>query len=277
MKNNFLDTEAVLNKEFFETIKEMVVCVICTGVIIDPKQCSNCENTFCKMCISDWLKTGNTCPFKCVQFSVKEPSRTVKNLIEKLSFKCPLDCSLKVDMNYDTVCKHFNDCEKLKSECPTCGTLVLKNHIKENKEILKLKKRLLTMEEENFKLMQEKNEFANEIRRFNEREKEREFQREKDKEKPHNKSPSANNFNMIRDRPSDESELGLIDKCDHFKGNYKPIFLCCNKAFACYICHSEKQDHAYEFSNRVVCLLCNNIYTGSKCTQCNAYQIYRKK
>ena len=31
----------------------------------------------------------------------------------------------------------------------------------------------------------------------------------------------------------------LFDKCPHFFGNYFPKFACCNKFYACYLCHNE--------------------------------------
>ena len=75
----------------------------------------------------------------------------------------------------------------------------------------------------------------------------------------------------------DSNELGIVDKCEHFKGNYIPIFSCCEKSYPCFICHNKYQNHEFIISNKVVCLICKNIYSGPKCDVCNTYQIYRKK
>ncbi len=73
------------------------------------------------------------------------------------------------------------------------------------------------------------------------------------------------------------NEGGLIDKCIHFKANYKPIFQCCNQVYPCYICHDERETHTYIFSEKVLCLVCGNIYEGMQCNKCFTKQLYIKK
>ena len=69
----------------------------------------------------------------------------------------------------------------------------------------------------------------------------------------------------------------LFDKCPHFYGNYMPKFACCNKFYGCYLCHNENEDHIYQFSNKVACLFCKNVYAGKTCTKCKANQIFKRK
>jgi uncharacterized CHY-type Zn-finger protein len=69
----------------------------------------------------------------------------------------------------------------------------------------------------------------------------------------------------------------LFDKCPHFYGNYMPKFACCNKFYGCYLCHNENEDHLYQFSNKVACLFCKNVYAGKTCTKCKANQIFKRK
>ena len=270
----FLDSETIVNKSFFEGIKEMVICVICTGVIIDPMQCLTCENSFCKNCIGTWGKKSSCCPFKCANFVAKEGTRMIKNLLEKLLMKCPLKCNTEEDMTYENMIKHLMNCEKIKLQCPCCDYLVPKSLIRETEDTKKLRMDIFRLEEENATLKMLNSELQEELKKY------RDY-------------PSVNvraNSNLSQSQQiirhnlpfsykeiQKEQETGLIDKCEHFKGNYKPIFICCNKAFPCYICHNEKQSHTYQFSNKVVCLLCNNIYTGTQCPQCNAVQVYKKK
>ena len=235
----------------------MVICIICTGVIIEPMQCITCENAYCKECIQSWMKKSTMCPFKCSNITVKECSRTIKNLLEKLILKCPYSCSDVMEYTYENLMKHFKLCDRLKNYCPCCNAFVLKTDIKESQEMLNLKDKVIMLEEEILNLKIKNSELQEQLK--------------KPKERPGSAFIHKSNLN-IKDR-----NVGLIDKCEHFKGNYKPIFTCCNKAFPCYICHNEKQTHPYQFSSKVVCLLCNNIYNGTQCSQCNAIQVYKKK
>jgi hypothetical protein len=257
---NHLDTEFISNKELFESIKEMVSCIICSGVVVQPSQCNKCENTFCKQCIIEWMKNSNSCPFKCESFETKEASRTVKNLLEKLLFKCQYNCDTLKEFSYEAIIKHLKNCDNLKVDCPSCGFKVAKTSIKENHELNSLRERCKLLEIEKQELEIKNQKLQDQIQTF----------------KDGYKKVGKNSLNLLKEK-SEESELGLIDKCDHFKGNYKPIFLCCEKAYPCYMCHNEKESHTYEFSNKVVCLICNNIYTGSQCSNCNSLQVYRKK
>ena len=69
----------------------------------------------------------------------------------------------------------------------------------------------------------------------------------------------------------------LFDKCPHFFGNYFPKFACCNKFYACYLCHNEYEDHPYHFSNKVCCLFCKTVYAGKSCPKCKANQLFQRK
>ena len=93
------------------------------------------------------------------------------------------------------------------------------------------------------------------------------------------------NFNKrlnIKEKPKeaiiDNSKNNtLFDKCPHFYGNYMPKFACCNKFYGCYLCHNENEDHPYQFSNKVACLFCKNVYAGKTCSKCKANQIFKRK
>ena len=65
-------------------------CCICTNVIKDPVMCDN-EHIFCKACITRHLMYSQTCP-TCMQpltvETLKEPSRTVMNLLAELRIRC---------------------------------------------------------------------------------------------------------------------------------------------------------------------------------------------
>ena len=52
----YIDPDLVLNKENYKIIEANAVCSICSGIIISPVQCLDCENCFCEFCIEDWKK-----------------------------------------------------------------------------------------------------------------------------------------------------------------------------------------------------------------------------
>ena len=77
--------------------------------------------------------------------------------------------------------------------------------------------------------------------------------------------------------PDNSNNNTMFDKCPHFYGNYMPKFACCNKFYGCYLCHNENEDHIYQFSNKVSCLFCKNVYAGKTCTKCKAKQLFQRK
>jgi len=178
----------------------------------------------------------------------------IKNLLDKLIIKCPFDCSENETYMYENLLKHLKSCVKLKTFCPCCNSFVLKTNIKESNEITNLKNKIITLEEEILLLKIKNLELESHLKKSKEN-------------KDLHQNPS-----VLRVRDSE-----LIDKCEHFKGNYKPIFTCCSQAYPCYICHDKEQNHTFHFSNKVVCLICHNIYTGLHCSNCNTVQAYKKK
>ncbi len=259
-KYQYIDAESIVNKQFFEGIKEIVICIICTGIVANPMQCKQCENIFCSDCIKSWCRKSSTCPLKCSTFETKEASRTIKNLLDKLIFKCANKCQDQNDFTYENLMKHiYTSCDKLKSNCPCCDSFVLRSQIKETEVIRELKCQIIRMETENANLKNRNKELSSEIQNINQI----------------NKtfiSAASQSF-----RKKEDDSPSLVDKCLHFKGNYNPIFACCDKAFPCYVCHNENQNHSYQFSNKVICLVCNEIYMGSTCPGCQTTQMYKKK
>ena len=110
----FIDPDLVINKEAFKAIEFNVVCSICRGIIINPIQCTICENGFCKLCLEDWNKKkgGNSCPFRCTNPTFKN-SRLIKNLLSNLIFKCENKCNEQIP--YLDLEEHYKEkCPKLK-------------------------------------------------------------------------------------------------------------------------------------------------------------------
>ena len=69
-----------LNKKGREDLENMLTCSICSDLLVNPRQCSKCENNFCQECIEKWMKRSTTCPMRCSVPSFKE-SRQTNNIL----------------------------------------------------------------------------------------------------------------------------------------------------------------------------------------------------
>lgn len=102
------------NYSEIQSFEEEILCYICQNVIIDPVQCIECQNTFCKDCLKQWNKKSSTCPFRCKTFETKE-NKLLKRLLSKLQLKCPNKCGKTI--SYDDFIKHTTKtCSKIVSE-----------------------------------------------------------------------------------------------------------------------------------------------------------------
>jgi hypothetical protein len=117
----YIDSSEILNSAVYQTVKDVVHCTICTGIIIEPQQCLTCDNCFCKGCIANWQSKSKSCPMKCPNPSFKD-SRIVRNVLSKLVLKCPKSCPQ--ELPYDEYFSHENECMNTISECPTCNSKV---------------------------------------------------------------------------------------------------------------------------------------------------------
>ena len=107
MTNN---PDLIINKSDFQVLENSAICPICLGVIISPYQCTECENSFCQICIQTYIKgkpLENQCPFRCKNPNFK-PSRLLNNLLQKLKFKCSNNC--KEEINYSDLQSHYEKC-----------------------------------------------------------------------------------------------------------------------------------------------------------------------
>ena len=112
MKNSFGKNEFGV-KQF----KKLVVnfnapsdfsCVICSELLYDPMECSECQNTFCGECLKDWLARGSdTCPACSKEKSeYTAMHRKLKNQMNNIMVKCKCD----EEVQYDKLADHYKTC-----------------------------------------------------------------------------------------------------------------------------------------------------------------------
>jgi len=89
----------IINKQYYEGIKDSINCSICLEIVNDPVHCNKCQHCFCSEC----SKKLTSCPFRC-QNTTFISSIITKNLLSKLKIKC--NCGKVIE--YDFIKNHKN-------------------------------------------------------------------------------------------------------------------------------------------------------------------------
>jgi hypothetical protein len=120
--NDYNSTEYIINQEFFLNYGNILTCIICHGFLVNPRECSGCQNTFCKICLEscdDKNMNRLLCPMKCKQNIFVNAHKRILQMLETLEIKCFRCCKY---FNYNQLEDHVEyHCEKLKFECSYSG------------------------------------------------------------------------------------------------------------------------------------------------------------
>ena len=148
----YIDPEFVINKEHFKLIEYNVICSICSGVVVSPIQCLECENCFCESCIGEWKseKGPNSCPFRCKNPSFRN-SRLITNLLSNLKFKCKNGCNEEIP--YLDLEAHY------KGKCPKIAADKSTNEIDYKLKYLEYKNKYYDLLKINLELEKKLNEY----------------------------------------------------------------------------------------------------------------------
>ena len=97
-----IDPEAYVSTAS-ESFDNHFMCKVCQCVVIDPEECSECQNTFCKECIRHWIRTENStylegissglsnnpkCPTCKAVYKGVQLHRYLRNKLYEFKFKC---------------------------------------------------------------------------------------------------------------------------------------------------------------------------------------------
>lgn len=91
-------------------------CIVCTGCVLNPVECSECQSLYCKSCVAG----GDLpCPKRCVDAKYNKLNRIVQGHLSKLRFKCEKHGKCGVVVPYGEYEKHIQTCEHMKpnDEC----------------------------------------------------------------------------------------------------------------------------------------------------------------
>ena len=102
----YANEKTLIKDDVFKSLPEdLIICPICTLLMIEPVMCLNCLNNFCKNCTDKWKKKKNTCPNGCENATLK--TQIEKNrLITKLKFKCIKGCGAEI--LFSDITNHYN-------------------------------------------------------------------------------------------------------------------------------------------------------------------------
>jgi hypothetical protein len=243
-----IESSLIVNKDYYETIKDMSNCMICMGIVTVPLQCNKCENLFCKVCVTQLQRNSKECPYRCKNFQFIEPGRLAKNMLGKIIFLCPNgSCDMKIP--YEDLLNHNNNCN-LPFDCPICKSKVNKkdlntkpfddmkieiealkksnNELKKENEVLikKLKTKINNNSSNNTNNIVNNNNLNSNVNNNN--------------NLNNNLNNNVNNVNnnLYSAFPYQKFQE---DFCSHYNANICPIFACCGKAYPCEICHNEQE------------------------------------
>ena len=95
----------IINKEYFENIRNIVICSICLNIIEEPIFCNQCQYNFCIDCI----KKLSRCPMGCQNYQFV-PGQLCEELLSGIKIKCECDN----EISYNDIKKHKEEeCKKI--------------------------------------------------------------------------------------------------------------------------------------------------------------------
>jgi hypothetical protein len=111
------DNEHVLQR-VNSGIMDNIICVICYGILVDPRECKSCQQAFCSHCINHWKALNNKCPLKCAKLELIEPHRSTLSLLHKLTLKCVnYESGCKQVLRYQALSDHEKKCDFKLQKC----------------------------------------------------------------------------------------------------------------------------------------------------------------
>ncbi|UJR32371.1 hypothetical protein I4U23_019833 [Adineta vaga] len=127
-------------------------CSICDEPFQSPMNCKSCGNTYCQICIENWMKQQLSCP-SCRQIGnqfLPVISRVVLNQLNRLLVQCTLCQQTNIQRS------NFNDhisctCPKQMVICTdNCGWKGLRENLEEHVRLCRLQKTVSNQMEKYF-------------------------------------------------------------------------------------------------------------------------------
>ena len=136
--SKYASLDNIVKNNFYEVNKDEIECPICNLLIIEPKQCPDCQSTLCSECASDCKK----CPI-CRKEVKYQKSIMLNKLLSKLSFHCQ---TCKEEILYDNLISHYEE----RGNCKSSSNINEEDNYK--KKYFEVLEKLKKLEIENCKL-----------------------------------------------------------------------------------------------------------------------------
>ena len=117
------------DKRFPNSVKQDIHCIICLGVLKEPKQCERNEHHFCNSCITCHLEMSSKCPTCQDNLTIetlKKASRYLVNDLSELEITCDNKGCREVVKLGDLQTHLDNNCEFTLVQCSNnrCNELI---------------------------------------------------------------------------------------------------------------------------------------------------------
>lgn len=141
---------------FVQKVDEELKCPICCGVLEDPLQGTGCEHAYCRTCITEWLKTSESCPVdrNPLKTALLQPiPRIVRNLLNHLQIRCDFaTAGCQEVIGLEELVAHSSACPfnpEYPVSCPRmCGALIAKNSLQSHDCVRDLRALLCAQQKE---------------------------------------------------------------------------------------------------------------------------------
>mmetsp|Transcript_56525 Transcript_56525/g.104652 ORF Transcript_56525/g.104652 Transcript_56525/m.104652 type:complete len:216 (-) Transcript_56525:280-927(-) len=76
-----------------EEVSDILRCLICTDVLLDPLECTECQTAYCRSCIGAWLMVKHSCPHCKATIhhegALQPLHRSLRTELAKVRVTCP--------------------------------------------------------------------------------------------------------------------------------------------------------------------------------------------
>ena len=110
-----ISEDRIVNLKKIQIIYEIIKCPLCSKLLQNPFECTQCENLFCDECISPFIK-AKKCPNNCENASKEKLNRILFNFINKFKFICIHKECGKI-ISFKEYLEHITICSYKKFQC----------------------------------------------------------------------------------------------------------------------------------------------------------------
>ena len=101
-----------------QTLPSEFECVICSGTVLSPKECTECQSLFCQAHLP---KGAFPCPKCRGSTEYRQPHRLVMLQLSRLKFRCLKHPQCKAITTYDSYEAHLRGCGEYQRELHRCA------------------------------------------------------------------------------------------------------------------------------------------------------------